>query len=121
VSVTIRAGCSTVSPYCFSNSTSLTEVRFPNGLRLIAEWAFYGSALKEVALPDGCEIAECAFEQCRVLTKVMIGAGCRSIGESAFERCEVLASVTVGMGCVSIGPGAFVSCGALTAVRSGMA
>jgi hypothetical protein len=84
VSVTIPAGCSMISRRCFSRSTSITEVRFPNGLRLIEEQAFHWSALKEVALPDGCEVAKWAFWQCEALTKVMIGSRCRSVGESAF-------------------------------------
>jgi hypothetical protein len=91
-------------------------VRFPHGLRLIEEHAFDGSALKEIALPDGCEVAEYALWECEALTKVNIGAGCRSIGESAFQGCKALTSVTIGVGCASIGPWAFAFCGALTMV-----
>jgi hypothetical protein len=116
VSVAIPAGCTTISSGCFSGSTSLTGVRFPNGLRLIGEWAFYGSALKEIALPDGCEVAKCAFGRCKALTKVMIGSDCCSIGESAFRDCIALVSVTIGVGCLSIGQGVFAHCGALTTV-----
>jgi hypothetical protein len=63
VSMTIPVGCTTISYGCFRDCTSLTEMRFPNGLKLIGICAFYGSALKEVALPDGCKVARDAFRQ----------------------------------------------------------
>jgi hypothetical protein len=119
VSVTIPVGCSTISRGCFSCCTSLTEMGFPKGLKLVGECAFFWSALKEVALPDGCAVAMCAFWECRALTKVMIGSGCRSIGACAFEACRALTSVTIGGNCASIGPNAFQNCGALTTVTIG--
>jgi hypothetical protein len=88
VSATIPAGCTTINRDCFREGTSLRGVRFPNGLKLIAERAFFGSALKEVAFPDDCEVAKSAFCQCKALTKVMVGSDCRSIGESALRSAE---------------------------------
>jgi hypothetical protein len=95
VNVLIPAGYSTISCECFQGCTSLTEVKFPNGLRLVGERAFFGSALKEVALPDGCEVGLYAFTSCAVLTKVVIGSGCTSISQGAFSICGRLATVTL--------------------------
>jgi hypothetical protein len=116
MSVTIPAGWSTISRACFQGCTSLMEVRFPEGLRLIGDCSFYQCALKEVALPDGCEVAQFAFCLCKALTTVIIGSGCRSIDKYALCECGALTSVTIGVGCTSIGRGAFQNCEALTTV-----
>jgi hypothetical protein len=94
----------------------LTGVRFPKSLTLIGEAAFYQCRLKEVALPDGCEVAKYAFCKCSVLATVTIGSCCVSIGEWAFEECGALATVTIGSGCISIGEYAFYWCSRLASV-----
>jgi hypothetical protein len=119
VSALIPAGCMVISDGCFAGSTSLTGMRFPDGLRLVGTWAFSCCALKEVVLPDGCQVGEWAFYRCELLTKVAIGRSCTLIGEGAFGICGALTQVTIGDGCASVGKYAFSECRALTAVTVG--
>jgi hypothetical protein len=116
VNALIPAGCAMVSECCFMGSASLTGVRFPCGLRLIGNSAFFGCAIKVVTLPDGCEVAECAFYRCVALMSVAIGRECKSVGEAAFQYCQALATVTIGAGCLSVGDFAFDQCSLLVSV-----
>jgi hypothetical protein len=116
VGVTIPAGCVTISGKCFELSSSLTEVRFPDGLKLSGDDAFWECALREVTLPDGCQIGAWAFYRCRRLTKVAIGRDCRSITLSAFRECGALTILTIGDGLTSIGEYAFSGCSLLASV-----
>jgi hypothetical protein len=116
VNALIPAGCVTIGDGCFAANSSLTGVRFPDGLQLIGKCAFCGCSLREIELPDGCEVAKYAFCKCAVLTKVSIGRDCTSIGEWAFSGCAALTKVTVGDGLASIDGYAFDSCYVLAAV-----
>jgi hypothetical protein len=119
VNALIPAGCVMVSDGCFWYSTSLAAVRFPDGLTRIGDHAFFSCALKEVTVPDGCQIGDWAFVGCKYLTKLVIGRSCTSIGAYAFSKCAALTKLTVGNGCASICVGAFLGCGALTTVTFG--
>jgi hypothetical protein len=112
----IPAGCVTVSASCFSGDISLTGVRLPDGLTLVGTCAFSRCALREIALPDGCQVSRSAFYRCELLTKVTIGRGSISIGYGAFQGCGTLTTVTIGDGLASIGGYAFHDCSVLAAV-----
>ena len=57
-----------------------------------------------------------AFEDCNVLTSVVIPNSVTSIGDNAFISCDNLSSVTIGEYVTSIGSSAFKACLALTSI-----
>jgi hypothetical protein len=116
VNALIPAGCLTISDGCFSQNISMMGVRFPDGLRLIGRCAFWKCALREVMIPDGCDIARSAFQRCTVLVKVSIGRDCTSLGEWAFSECTALTKVTFGEGLKWVGRYAFDNCCAIASV-----
>jgi hypothetical protein len=116
VSAMIPVGCKRVSRGSFRYCISLGSVRIPEGCSLIGAGAFAESGLKEVVIPDGCRIDECAFYDCWALSKVSFGSGCASIGAGAFQECCALTMVAIGPGCSSIGRLAFFNCSRLASV-----
>ena len=57
-----------------------------------------------------------AFEDCNILTSVVIPNSVTSIGDNAFISCDNLSSVTIGENVTSIGSSAFKACLALTSI-----
>ncbi|MEE1226536.1 MAG: leucine-rich repeat domain-containing protein [Bacteroidales bacterium] len=57
-----------------------------------------------------------AFEDCDVLTSVVIPNSVTSIGDNAFISCDNLSSVTIGENVTSIGSSAFKACLSLTSI-----
>ena len=75
---------------------ALTAVLFPNTLKTISDFAFGGTSLVNVVIPDSVEtIDDAAFLWCSSLANVMIGNGVKSIGLNPFAVCASLKSITV--------------------------
>ena len=93
------------------------SIVLPEGVKSIADGAFYGSGLTSIVIPDGVErIGNEAFCGCRSLTSIIIPDGVESIGNEVFSYCSSLESVSIGKGVKSIGERAFHYCGSLTSV-----
>jgi hypothetical protein len=116
VCVEIPVGCREVSEGSFRWCSSLTRVRIPNGCACVGYCSFSGGSIKEITIPDRCEVDEQAFEQCTRLTTVTVGVGCKAIGHSAFEGCAALASVRLPFTLEGVGAWAFGDCPALDAI-----
>jgi hypothetical protein len=115
--VTLPMGCTTISEGSFYECTSLANVWFPTGCTLIGNDALSRSGLKRVVVPGGCEIGKSAFDSCRSLTTVTVGAGCTTIERSAFRGCAALVTVTLPSTLKVIGRHAFYGCPLLTTVE----
>ena len=78
--------------------------------------AFYGqSALTEVIFPDSLKVIEdSAFKNCKVLQQVSFGSAVQTIGDRAFENCTSLSRVNFEPSVQTIGEYAFYNCSALT-------
>ena len=97
-----------------------TSIVLREGTLGIADYAFYGSGLTSITIPDSVtSIGERAFYYCSGLTSITIPDSVTSIGESAFAYCSGLASITIGNGVTSIGNYAFSDCSGLTSVTIG--
>ncbi len=60
----------------------------PEGVREIAENAFYGRSLRSIDLPSGIvRIGDRAFENCFGLMEIFIPETVTEIGDGAFEKC----------------------------------
>lgn len=68
----------------------------PDGINIIAEEAFFGSSVKEVILPDTVTvIGDRAFKDCRMLQKVKLPKGLRTLGKELFWYCVSLSSIDI--------------------------
>ncbi len=91
----IPQGVEIIAAYAFSGST-LTAVTVPDGVKKIGRGAFSASALEQVHFENGlAEIAANAFSDCTFLRSVTLPASLQSIDVSAFQGCYSLQSLTV--------------------------
>ena len=79
--------------------------------RGIADYAFYGAMILEVAIPDSVEIVgRAAFYNCMFLMDVKLSGGMGSIPDYMFYGCMFLSRVTIPECVTSIGRSAFYNC-----------
>ena len=129
-----------MKPGLFRNCKNVTSVRLPDGMRRVADSAFYfdsGSTITNVTVGSGCldigenafcrchslatvnipdtvtNIAMNAFTMCRALPRVDIPGSVKTIGNSAFSACSALEAATFGDGIEVIEDDAFMNCGML--------
>lgn len=87
--------CETIGAYAFYNSESLTDVVFPDSVKVIEEYAF------------------CSCDNLETLT---IGKGVTTVGESAFDYCTGITEITVPVTVTNIGDKAFRDCTGLETI-----
>ena len=102
----------------FKAVTALTDVKIPDSVKYIAQYAFYGcTGLTEITLPDSItEIGTGAFDHCSSLKKITLSSKLVSIDSFAFMECASLESITFPETLVSIGNGAFWGCDKLAEI-----
>ena len=92
-------GATALPDSAFRYDKALAEVNFRpdlNRLTDVGDYAFDGSALVSVTLPDSVvSIGKGAFADNAALASVHLGSGVASIGESAFVDASSLASLSV--------------------------
>ena len=92
-------GATALPDSAFRYDKALAEVNFRpdlNRLTDVGDYAFDGSALVSVTLPDSVvSIGKGAFADNAALASVHLGSGVASIGESAFVEASSLASLSV--------------------------
>ncbi|MBO7090070.1 MAG: leucine-rich repeat domain-containing protein [Lentisphaeria bacterium] len=102
----------------FFGCGDLTDVRLPDGLKVIGERAFSGcTGLKELVLPDSLtSVAREAFEGCTGLKSVTIPGSLNTIPYGMFRGCSQLEEVVIPEGVVFIEDEAFKGCTSLRRV-----
>lgn len=92
---TVSEATDSIGSYAFYG-TSMTSVTLPEGLRAIGKSAFaVAESLKSVTVPGKVEtIDSYGFFGCSALTDLSLGASLKSIGSSAFAYITALESVT---------------------------
>ncbi|MBQ4423010.1 MAG: leucine-rich repeat protein [Clostridia bacterium] len=98
--------------------TQMKAVIFPEELKSIGSYAFYGCAgLQSVTIPDSVtSIGNNTFNNCTELTEITIPDSVTSIGEYAFYVCSNLTGITIPDGVTSIGNNTFNNCTGLTEI-----
>lgn len=119
--------------YHSDNLSFFHEVKLPNTLKKIGEYAFYESYLDDITFPEGLEtIDKYAFSRTRIKnalipeTVTLVGedafydnqslenasypAAAQSIPQSCFYGCNVMKPFDIPEGIVTIGSGAFYDC-----------
>ncbi|MBQ7153902.1 MAG: leucine-rich repeat domain-containing protein [Clostridia bacterium] len=95
-------------------SASLWRVTLEEGCESLGEWAFYGSRIREVSLPQSLvSIGIRAFSDCEYLRSAELPDAVRSIGRDAFFRCLRLRTVHFPEQLERIGEQAFYRCASL--------
>ena len=118
VSVRFHFSITTVDERAFSFSTQLRELVFNEGLKKIGESAFQDCRLLErIILPSTLtEIGEYAFRGCTNLREIVFNDGLRGIGNKAFWDCMSLESISLPSTITSISKNAFLACSSLREV-----
>ncbi|MDE5567046.1 MAG: leucine-rich repeat protein, partial [Muribaculaceae bacterium] len=95
-SATIGKSVTTIGKEAFSGCSALESVNIPEGIELLPEKVFYGTALTEVCLPASIKsIGECCFGNTPTITKVVsLNTTPPEIKSSTFDS-EVEAAATL--------------------------
>lgn len=102
----------------FSGRWAIDKVVLPPTLKKIGSFAFQGTALTSVNIPDNVEtIKECAFSQVRQLQEVHLPDSLTSLGTSAFEYCRSLRTIKIPTKLKVIPPYTFDACKSLQSVE----
>jgi len=116
--VTLRENTVGIADYAFYG-TDLMTVSLPEGLTTIGNTAFAGcDKLGAITIPNSVTtIGAFAFMSCRVLKSISFGNELTNIGAQAFYDCDNLTSITIPDSVTSIGEAAFSQCANLTTVK----
>jgi len=78
--VHLREGMRSISRHCFNNCTGLHELQLPNSLVQINAFAFEGSGLKTIRIPDSVKVLDdTAFAWCANLKFVYTSGAVQSM------------------------------------------
>lgn len=113
----IPASVTEIGVGAFYNCTSLKDVKIPDSITKIGDYAFYCVPLTSIIIPDSVtEIGTKAFSECHQLNSITLPNLVTVIGDEAFSRCSALTSITLPQSTNVIGFEAFASCSNLKSV-----
>lgn len=92
----------------FPVAKSASQYAVPNGVTVIGEKAFYGTAVPVITLPSTLKtIGTEGFSANEALREIVIPEGVTEIGTQAFYRCDALAEIDIPASVTAIGSNAF--------------
>lgn len=101
----------TIQANAFTGAYNLESVQFKDRLSYIGDYAFYGTAIKELELPKSVRIIdEYAFAYCKYLTDIKFNEGLTKVGARAFMQSINLCEVELPTTCKTLGDSAFAMC-----------
>ena len=116
----VPQGTRSIASEAFAANDYLSQVSFPSGFEKICYWAFYGTNLTSVTLPDSVtEVQEGVFEKCEQLASVRFSSGVKVLRDEVFSECPNLSSVTNTASIEQYGFWSFHNCTSLRAIKFG--
>lgn len=107
-----------IPSYAFNERWAIDKVVLPPTLKKIGSYAFQGTALTSVNIPDNVEtIKECAFSQVRQLQEVHLPDSLTSLGNYAFAECRSLRTIKIPTKLKTIPDYTFQNCRSLQSVE----
>jgi len=89
----------------------------PNSVRLIVSYAFFGSRLTSITIPESVKsIGNYAFAQCSSLTSISIPNSITTLNGGVFDGCSSLTSISIPNSITTIAGGVFNGCSSLTSI-----
>ncbi len=106
---------SSLISYAVNDGEDFYEI--PDSVMLICDWAFYGSNLKHIIIPDSVtEIGEGAFCNCTELEELVLPDSIIRIDDSAFRGCSSLKRFVIPDSVIEYGWGMLSGCNNVTVV-----
>ena len=97
---------------------SLQELYLPQTVTSIGSYAFRGTGLLKIEIPEGVtELGAGAFQNCAYLTEAVLPESLTVVGRLAFASCGSLSSVKLSSKTTLIKESAFQYCSSLTEVE----
>ena len=117
-SVTCEDGVRTIGASAFAGCFNLASVTLPSTLTSIGSRALADcTTLTVIDVPEGVnELTSSLFSGCTALTGVALPTTLKTIASSAFANCTALTGIILPDGVTSIGESAFKGCSSLRAV-----
>ena len=111
-------GVETIGNYCFANTKITGEIRFPSTLSAIYKQAFLNTRIRSVIFNDNIStIGEGCFKDCSNLAnRVVWPKKCNRVSENVFENCSMLSGVVLHKDVKMIADGAFLRCSNLISI-----
>lgn len=109
--ITLNKDCDEIPYGAFQNCSWLESIIIGCGIKSIGNYAFQGSYVNNVTIPDSVfSIGKFAFDSCS-FTSIILPDNVTTISLGTFNNCKNLKSVMFGSGVTSIERYAFAGCG----------
>jgi len=83
----VPEGITKINEDCFYNCTNLINIKLPNSLKVIDDYAFCNCGLKSIDIPYGCTlIGNFCFNNCLFLKEINLPKSIKFIGIYAFSN-----------------------------------
>ena len=112
-----EAGGKNVAESCFRDCESLTSINIPDYTTHIGGYAFAGTGLTSIVIPNSVtRIEGDIFENCKQLVSVKLSENLTFINHYTFCGCEKLSSVTIPNSVNNLGSYSFYGCSSLKSI-----
>lgn len=103
----VKSGVKTLGRRAFSSCNKLSNIVLSSGITKIEGFAFAGTGITSITLPEGVNIEGGLFSDCTLLSKVNLPASLTTIPSSAFAWCPNLKTINIPTGVTAINQCAF--------------
>ncbi|MBQ6467741.1 MAG: leucine-rich repeat protein [Clostridia bacterium] len=98
-------------------NSGVESISIPEGVTDIGAYAFAGTNLKSIVLPDSIEsMGDGCFENCKELETAVINSNIMLIGDNTFRGCDKLREIYIADSVMDIGRTSFSGCTSLETV-----